>query len=72
MQCRKTLQKGGAMKVREILKVKGNILFTVGPDSPLSDAVITLDDQDIGSLVVMSSGHLVGMLAVRRPMLPQL
>ncbi len=56
---------GAPMKVREILKVKGNILFTVGPDSPLSDAVITLDDQDIGSLVVMSSGRLVGMLTFR-------
>lgn len=65
MQRRKTLHKGGAMKVREILKVKGNMLFTVGPDSPLSDAVITLDEQDIGSLVVMSSGRLVGMLTFR-------
>lgn len=65
MQCRKTPHLEGAMKVREILKVKGNMLFTVGPDSPLSDAVITLDDQDIGSVVVMSSGHLVGMLTFR-------
>ncbi|MFM1927744.1 MAG: hypothetical protein RIR28_327 [Pseudomonadota bacterium] len=53
------------MKVREILKVKGNILFTVGPDTLLSDAVITLDEQDIGSLVVMSEGRLAGMLTFR-------
>ena len=53
------------MKVREILKVKGNILFTVGPDTLLSDAVITLDEQDIGSLVVMSDGRLAGMLTFR-------
>ncbi len=53
------------MKVREILKVKGNILFTVGPDTLLSDAVITMDEQDIGSLVVMSEGRLAGMLTFR-------
>jgi CBS domain-containing protein len=53
------------VKVREILKVKGNILFTVGPDTLLSDAVITLDEQDIGSLVVMSEGRLAGMLTFR-------
>ena len=53
------------MKVREILKVKGNILFTVGTDTLLSDAVITLDEQDIGSLVVMSDGRLAGMLTFR-------
>ena len=53
------------MKVREILKVKGYILFTVGPDTLLSDAVITLDEQDIGSLVVMSDGRLAGMLTFR-------
>jgi CBS domain-containing protein len=53
------------VKVREILKVKGNILFTVGPDTLLSDAVITLDEQDIGSLVVMSDGRLAGMLTFR-------
>lgn len=53
------------MKVEEILRVKGNILFTVGPESLLSDAVITLDEEDIGSLVVMSEGKLVGMLTFR-------
>jgi CBS domain-containing protein len=31
----------------------------------LSDAVITLDEQDIGSLVVMSEGRLAGMLTFR-------
>lgn len=53
------------MKVEEILRVKGNILFTVGPESLLSDAVITLDEEDIGSLVVLSEGKLVGMLTFR-------
>ncbi|MCA3177652.1 MAG: CBS domain-containing protein [Burkholderiaceae bacterium] len=53
------------MEVSEILKVKGTTLFTVGPDSTLSDAVIVMADHDIGSLVVMDRGRLAGMLTFR-------
>ncbi|MQR01676.1 CBS domain-containing protein [Glaciimonas soli] len=53
------------MKVSEILKVKGNILYTVTPDQPLSEAANTMAEKDIGSLVVMEFGDLVGMLTFR-------
>jgi CBS domain-containing protein len=53
------------MKVSEILQVKGNILYTVTPDQPLMDAVNTMAEKDIGSLVVMEFGDLVGMLTFR-------
>jgi CBS domain-containing protein len=53
------------MKVSEILKVKGTTLFTVAPDTMLSDAVIVMAEQDIGSLVVMDHGRLAGMLTFR-------
>jgi CBS domain-containing protein len=53
------------MKVSEILQVKGDILFTVSPDTALADAVETMSDNDIGSLVVMEYGDLVGMLTFR-------
>lgn len=53
------------MRVSDILQVKGNALFTVTPDTPLGDAVCTMADHDIGSLVVMEYGHLVGMLTFR-------
>jgi CBS domain-containing protein len=56
------------MKVSEILKVKGNILYTVTPDTPMQQAVHTMVDKDIGSLVVMESGKLVGMLTFREVM----
>jgi CBS domain-containing protein len=56
------------MKVSEILKVKGNILYTVNPNTPLIDAVNIMADKDIGSLVVMESGRLVGMLTFREVM----
>jgi CBS domain-containing protein len=53
------------MKVTDILRVKGNTLYTANPDQPLADAVQTMADMDIGSLVVMEHGDLVGMLTFR-------
>jgi CBS domain-containing protein len=56
------------MKVSEILQVKGNILYTVTPDTPMLAAVDTMAEKDIGSLVVMEFGELVGMLSFREVM----
>ena len=53
------------MKVSEILQVKGEILYTVTPDMPLVQAAATMAEKDIGSLVVMEYGDLVGMLTFR-------
>src|SRR5206468_2073100 len=51
--------------VSEILQVKGHILFTVSPDTALADAVEMMFVNDIGLLVVMEYGDLVGMLTFR-------
>lgn len=56
------------MKVSEILKVKGNILYTVTPDTLMAEAINTMAEKDIGSLVVMEFGELVGMLSFREVM----
>jgi CBS domain-containing protein len=53
------------MKVTDILRVKGNTLFTVSPDTPLAEAAKTMAELDIGSLPVMEHGDLVGMLTFR-------
>ncbi len=53
------------MKVSDILRVKGNTLYTVGPDEPLARAIEIMADKDIGSLVVIDRGDLVGMLTFR-------
>jgi CBS domain-containing protein len=53
------------MKVSDILRVKGGTLFTVTPEEPLAQAVATMAERDIGSLVVMNHGDLVGMLTFR-------
>ena len=53
------------MKVTDILRVKGNTLYTVTPDQPLAEAAAMMAELDIGSLVVMEHGDLVGMLTFR-------
>jgi CBS domain-containing protein len=57
------------MKVSDILRVKGNTLYTVTPDEPLVRAIEIMADKDIGSLVVMEHGDLVGMLTFREVIL---
>jgi len=53
------------MKVSDILRVKGNTLYTVTPEEPLARALDAMAEKDIGSLVVMEHGDLVGMLTFR-------
>ena len=53
------------MKVSDILRVKGNTLYTVTSTEPLSQAVDIMAERDIGSLVVMDHGDLIGMLTFR-------
>jgi len=53
------------MKVSDILRVKGNTLYTVTADEPLAAAAQVMSEKDIGSLVVMEHGDLVGMLTFR-------
>ena len=53
------------MKVSDILRVKGSTLFTMAPLEPLTHAVEIMAEKDLGSLVVMDHGDLVGMLTFR-------
>ncbi len=57
------------MQVREILRVKGGTLYTVTPQQLLSTAIETMADLDVGSLVVMDEGKMVGMLTFREVLL---
>jgi CBS domain-containing protein len=53
------------MKVSDILRVKGNTLYTISSARPLAEAVNVMAEMDIGSLVVMDHGDLTGMLTFR-------
>jgi CBS domain-containing protein len=54
------------MKTKDILRIKGGgVLHSIAPDSLLSQALGVMVQQDIGSLVVMEHGKLVGMVTFR-------
>jgi CBS domain-containing protein len=53
------------MRVSEILRIKGNILFTTTPDGLVLEAVQAMAEHDVGSKVVMDHGKMVGMLTFR-------
>ena len=50
------------MLVSEILRIKGNALFTTAPSGTVLEAVKVMAQHDIGSLVVMDHGQMIGML----------
>lgn len=57
------------MKVSDILRVKGGTLYTTTPEDTLADAAQLMAEKDLGSLVVISHGLVVGMLTFREVIL---
>ena len=53
------------MQVKEILRVKGNRLLTIEPGGRAADAVKTMSEQNLGSLIVLEQGRMVGVLTFR-------
>ncbi len=55
------------MLVQQILKAKGNdVVFSIAPDTSVSDAAMTLSDNRIGALIVVDAGGaVVGVLSER-------
>lgn len=50
------------MQVKEILRVKGNRLLSIEPSGRAVDAVARMASENLGSLVVMEQGRMIGML----------
>ncbi len=50
------------MQVKEILRVKGSRLVSIEPSGRAADAVKTMAAENLGSLVVMEQGRMVGVL----------
>ena len=57
------------MQVREIIQLKGGTLYTATPVQPLATAIDTMAEFDVGSLVVMESGKIAGLLTFREVLL---
>jgi CBS domain-containing protein len=53
------------MQIKDVLKLKGNTIYSIGPTANLPLAVELMVSHDIGSLVVMKDGVMVGMLTFR-------
>jgi CBS domain-containing protein len=53
------------MKVRDILRVKGSTLYTASPEDSLATAMAMMAEKDLGSLVVIANGLVVGILTFR-------
>jgi CBS domain-containing protein len=51
--------------VLRLLDQKGHEIFSVGPDATVYDALGIMGARNIGALLVMEDGHLVGILSER-------
>lgn len=57
------------MQVSEVLKVKGDALFTIAPEGKLTEAVSVMAQHNMGSLVVIEKGRMVGILTFKEILL---
>lgn len=54
------------MKVRDVIKTKGERIITIGPEAAVPEAIARMVENNIGSLpVVEDEGRLVGILSER-------
>ncbi len=53
------------MLVRDILKEKGNEVYSIRPDQTVYEGIAKMDELDIGALIVMQDGNLKGILSER-------
>jgi CBS domain-containing protein len=51
--------------ISTLLQVKGAQVYTVGPEATVFDAIRTLGERNIGALVVVSAGQVVGVFSER-------
>jgi CBS domain-containing protein len=51
--------------IRQLLREKGHKIYSIGPDSTVYDAIRTMADENIGSLLVMEDGKIVGIITER-------
>jgi CBS domain-containing protein len=52
-------------RVKDILAIKGQDIWSVGPDISVYDAIHLLAEKEIGALIVMQNDKLVGVISER-------
>jgi CBS domain-containing protein len=58
-------KEGRMNTIRQILLLKRNFVWTVGPDQTVFESLRLMADKDIGALVVVQDDKIVGMLSER-------
>ena len=53
------------MLVRELLDAKGHDVYTISPDAKVYDALKLMAEKEIGALVVLEDGKMVGIISER-------
>ena len=53
------------MFVAEILKTKGNAVFSIAPERTVADACAALEERRVGALVVCDGGRVAGVFSER-------
>jgi CBS domain-containing protein len=51
--------------LRPVLAQKGPALWSISPDASVYDAIATMSEKHVGALVVLSAGHLAGIITER-------
>lgn len=53
------------LKVKDVLKMKGNDIWSIGPDETVYKALEMMAGKDIGALLVIDKGRVVGIFSER-------
>jgi CBS domain-containing protein len=51
--------------VKQLLDAKGHEVWTIGPDASVYEALTLMADKDVGALLVLEAGKLVGIISER-------
>lgn len=51
--------------VRDILRSKGNVVWTIAPGATVFDALVVMADKNVGAIVVVTNDSVVGILSER-------
>jgi len=51
--------------VRSVLDEKPHALWSISPDASVFEAIASMSEKRIGALIVLSAGHLVGIISER-------
>jgi CBS domain-containing protein len=52
-------------QVKHLLELKGNAVYTIGPEAPVLDAIRQMAERGIGALLVLRGAELIGIVSER-------